>query len=178
MKTLREMMDQLDEISRRDVLRGAGAAALAGATQNVGAYTRYPKAIQYDEDELTKINTFLMLRQFCQLDGRLWAQHGSRIKTAIGKFIHDAGTEPNSQKDVLSRQEKVVSQTWMEWSQDPNQLAQTKKWYVDMALGIIRQFEDIVNQWDDAPKPTKTKEDQIEEASPDAMSKIDELFGK
>jgi TonB family protein len=30
MKTLREYIDQLDEISRRDFLRGTGAAALAG----------------------------------------------------------------------------------------------------------------------------------------------------
>ena len=32
MKTLREYIDQLDEISRRDFLKGAGAAAVAGAT--------------------------------------------------------------------------------------------------------------------------------------------------
>jgi hypothetical protein len=31
MKTLRETLDQLDEISRRDLLKGAGAAAVAGA---------------------------------------------------------------------------------------------------------------------------------------------------
>jgi hypothetical protein len=31
MKTLREYIDQLDEISRRDFLKGAGAAAVAGA---------------------------------------------------------------------------------------------------------------------------------------------------
>ena len=32
MKTLREYIDILDEINRRDFLRGAGAAAVAGAT--------------------------------------------------------------------------------------------------------------------------------------------------
>jgi hypothetical protein len=37
MKTLREMMDQIDEISRRDFLKGAGATAVAGATGGANA---------------------------------------------------------------------------------------------------------------------------------------------
>ena len=36
MKTLREYIDQLDEISRRDFLKGAGAAAVAGAIGTPG----------------------------------------------------------------------------------------------------------------------------------------------
>ena len=36
MKTLREYIDKLDEISRRDFLKGVGAAGLAGATGAAG----------------------------------------------------------------------------------------------------------------------------------------------
>jgi len=36
MKTLREYIDQLDEISRRDFLKGAGVGAVAGALGTVG----------------------------------------------------------------------------------------------------------------------------------------------
>jgi len=175
MKTLREIMDQLDEISRRDLLKGAGAAAVAGATDSANAYIRWPKAIQYDEKELTTISTFLMLRQICQLDKKLYSTFMDRIKQAIGKFIYNAGTEPNSQKDVLSAQQKVVNDHYNEWQQDPAQFAATKKYYVDNAYGIIRMFENIVNEWDDAPKPTRTKEDQLEETSPDALAKINDL---
>lgn len=37
MKTLREMMDQIDEISRRDLLKTAGAAAIGGAVGSANA---------------------------------------------------------------------------------------------------------------------------------------------
>lgn len=39
MKTLREYMDVLDEISRRDFIKGAGAAALGGAASSASAFT-------------------------------------------------------------------------------------------------------------------------------------------
>lgn len=47
MKTLREYMDQLDEISRRDFLKGAGAAAVAGATG--GAKAQWVKDPDYKD---------------------------------------------------------------------------------------------------------------------------------
>ena len=51
MKTLREYIDQLDEISRRDFLRGAGAAALGGAigykmqSQTSSKFDKNPKVV-------------------------------------------------------------------------------------------------------------------------------------
>jgi hypothetical protein len=51
MKTLREMMDQLDEISRRDFIRGAGAAAgLSAMGQAQANWQRQPNISDVDRE--------------------------------------------------------------------------------------------------------------------------------
>ena len=54
MKTLREYMDKLDEISRRDFLKGAGAAAIAGAAGGAKADWEKDDVTDRMSDEVTK----------------------------------------------------------------------------------------------------------------------------
>lgn len=52
MKTLREYIDQLDEISRRDFLKGAGATAV-GAAVGAPGQAKADWISNYDQDQLT-----------------------------------------------------------------------------------------------------------------------------
>jgi hypothetical protein len=58
MKTLRETLDQLDEISRRDLLKGAGATAIAGAIP-LGANAQSPDYVQLANYAVQKANEII-----------------------------------------------------------------------------------------------------------------------
>jgi hypothetical protein len=91
MKTLRETIDQLDEISRRDVLKGAGAAAIAGAAGGVSTKANAQQVIQwtkYATDLATK--TMGRIHQNTGYDLRNW------LVTNVGTWVSDYCTQTNS----------------------------------------------------------------------------------
>jgi anaerobic selenocysteine-containing dehydrogenase len=68
MKTLREYIDQLDEISRRDFLKGAGAtvgATALGAPKDAKSLTFDPQTNTYtfDQTDMQIIEGLMMLNQ-------------------------------------------------------------------------------------------------------------------
>ena len=97
MKTLREYIDQLDEISRRDFLKGAGAAAVAGAAgYKVGqdsSNNKNPYTVDsLTKEDLTAIDTFLTWYALVRKMGKP-KQDGSRN--------FDDGLETGTVKDLV-----------------------------------------------------------------------------
>jgi hypothetical protein len=173
MKTLREMMDQLDEISRRDLLKGAGIAAASGAT-GVGVGVRKIADNRAAEklgqiygllDNLTDISvpgaydlkqtTYNFLDQY---EKRL---PNLRAKDLVGDDWYKTGKQDSQ----------------YEFRQEFPNGVQTQEDLKKFRIILTVHVQDFIKLVHGHPS-SSFKEDQIEEASPDAMSKIDELFGK
>jgi hypothetical protein len=180
MKTIREMMDQLDEISRRDVLKGAGAAA-AGA-----AGYRIHKDVSQDQ----YVNPL-----FHRIVGRLSEYLTSPIYKNIDKEKYN---------DVIKWSNVIKSQLLNPLMHRPMvdalykeyQLGQTEaKQNISRSSTeeMLKEFNNqyaIAQQALDLGKDNKgfdrqkyeksfseqKKENTLDEASPDALSKIDELY--
>jgi hypothetical protein len=209
MKTLREMMDQLDEISRRDVLRGAGAAALGAAT---GAKADWDMIKKLDlltgENSATGfINTSnensevtLVLNRWPDIGGsgfvliispiplplppagtlgravgeRGLVVVGSPYRMMIGNKLYNnltGGIFPSTKGTAMIL---AVADSFN--SQLIPAIANSVKSKEEIKIEISNASKVFTfsgkNKW------SPENESQIEEASPDAMSKIDELFGK
>jgi hypothetical protein len=98
MKTLREFIDQLDEISRRDFLKGAGAAAMTGAGIK-------PAAAFLSPNDFEKINELLRLRYMYKeafpSNNNVYDFLAREIEIAIAKFISVHGKDG---KEILRSQ--------------------------------------------------------------------------
>ncbi len=157
MKTLREMMDQLDEISRRDVLRGVGGIAISPALNAM--------AHDYDtsDKELQLLAMLMMALWVCkahslkdvdlqcsQINAGLWDYAAKRkwTRKELNGFYQSA---------TQGIQEKLKNPQWIEIITD----------VIASPLPVLK----LLNKELDVRRP-------FGEASPDAMSKIDELFGK
>jgi hypothetical protein len=115
MKTIREYIDQLDEISRRDFIKGAGAAAITGAAGGANAYNygRYPdgsgSGLIFNDQEWNSITNGLELYIACKKGVITDQSICSGIKQALGKIANLKGG-----KDALNF---VYPQKMSHWEQ-------------------------------------------------------------
>ena len=172
MKTLRETLDQLDEISRRGFLKGAGAAAVAGAAGyqlgkpevDTSVY-KNPKAVfligylhaakKYmprDRDTL-EINSII--------DDYLAYTKGNALGlySGSGEFFSDIG--------AYNRQHKIGRPDYTEVFDDD---VEQKKWIQSQAKEALSQLRGLIQQ----PKES-VNQGVAEESSPETLAKIDEL---
>jgi hypothetical protein len=169
MKTIREMMDQLDEISRRDVLKGAGAAAVAGATG-------------YELGKRSSPDTIPKNPQIYYIVGRLLTSlpPGSKMRGEMFKLKDRLAVEVDSLPDNQSKpldsaylkganegyeRLKYLVRAYghdelkVDWTRDKNVIELLEK----EALPYYEKLQMLLKQ-------------PVQEASPDALSKIDELY--
>jgi hypothetical protein len=198
MKTIREMMDQLDEISRRDVLKGAGAAALGVATGAKADWEREPDVTDSMTDEVIS----------------KW-KNTSNDRKATLKFTHSPKSPSwNTRQLTLARNDGIWMQPQGSTGSAPGRLRVDNNkhfeiwfiWMVDQRMRVVLnsvkvviagqmygpEYEEMVNQLLTAKQRIlidassmgggilefrpQIREDQIEEVSPDALAKIDKLF--
>jgi hypothetical protein len=128
MKTLREYIDQLDEISRRDFLKGAGAAAGAaalGAPKDAKAdWERLPSITDKMTDEVT--NRFINVSNDGTATLRYFHTAGSQFqdRTLTLKRNNGAWRQPPGSRGIVYGRLRVdnlpafdISFVWMEDSQ-------------------------------------------------------------
>jgi hypothetical protein len=193
MKTLREYIDQLDEISRRDFLKGAGATAglaAVGAPKDSSAQTLPDEMWEklalictlyiackgpYQNAEATKGRTVVIPPDVCQ-----------RTKQLIQKFIkgYPSGKDIiqgayNSMYDVITKAE----------SAKPFRGSVLNRMYFDQAFQqkALRDFESLVEfvagsgtpptdqQLASVRQAMAMEEESLDEASEDAIKRIEEL---
>lgn len=177
MKTLREYIDQLDEISRRDFLKGAGAAALAGAA----GYAAH-KDVSQDQyvDPLYRLvgrlSEYYTSGVFSanELRGSEYQDVANWIRIVKTQLLNPAMHRPpldafykeyqlGQQEGKRNIKRLSSDQIRQEFSRDHN-----------LAMQAWALMKD--NKGFDRQKYEKFfKEEDLEEASPDAVKRIEEL---
>jgi hypothetical protein len=169
MKTLREYIDQLDEISRRDFLKGAGATAGLAA---VGA----PKA-QTSESEIVE----QMLKCY-YITSKLYPQNAQNLLVMIQTYIKK---NPGKKDFVNQTYRKVKDQLDTLEKNDFLKYSNEVGYLVKNMGTIMDKFQDLY-VFGQAPAPTSQQlasvrtamanEESLEETSEDPIAKIDALF--
>jgi hypothetical protein len=193
MKTLREYLDQLDEISRRDFLKGAGATAglaAMGAPKDANAQSTeqdfWNKLFAicvlhiackgpYQNAEATKGRTVVIPPDVCQ-----------RTKQLIQKFIKGY---PNGKDIIQGAYNNMYDSINQAESAKPFRGSVLNKAYFDKAWQqkILRDFESLVEfvagsgtpptdqQLASVRQAMAMEEESLDEASDDAIKRIEEL---
>jgi len=171
MKTLREYIDQLDEISRRGFLQGAGAAAVAGAA---GGATGQSFTNQEERDR----NTIKIAKIAAECAGWYWLAweiSGSKNETlkskayalssVAEKYIGEKNTD-NIIKPIIS------NDSYAQMMKNPDDLRQ-------VVHGCDKFYVKVMNAVN-TPRPNMESVQQgvAEESSPDALAKIDQVYQK
>ena len=135
MKTLREYWDQLDEISRRDFLKGAGATAGLAATSGAKASTR--NLTQEDIKIMQEFfSLYFMVKKYYPRGLEGFPQN-QRMTTAINRFKYGYGNGSQFLNEIYA----PVSQYWDKQS-EKNQ-SQWANHYFSQANQIISRFESL-----------------------------------
>jgi hypothetical protein len=191
MKTLREYIDQLDEISRRDFLKGAGATAglaAVGAPKDASAYTKeiYEKVASICylylackgpyQRALKQGRTMTVSPEICQ-----------KINQLIQKFIK---VYPGG-KDLLNdTYGNVYSLVQQDENREPFRGSVLNRVYFDTAFQqqLLNDFASLIEflsgsgtpptdqQLDSVRQAMAMEEEQLEETPEDPIAKIDALF--
>jgi TAT (twin-arginine translocation) pathway signal sequence len=177
MKTLREYIDQLDEISRRDFLKGAGATAglaAMGASQPAMSEENYGQIV-YD---------MLWLYEICKGDN--WNSTGQyrnfcpQVKNSVQKFAsrNDMGPMGKTSGKLLlnSWYKKVISDMQSIQQSAPGTdgliaLGSARQRYINNAKEIIRSFNSLL----EFNESVVQEEELDENGNPDAVARILEL---
>jgi hypothetical protein len=194
MKTLREYIDQLDEISRRDFLKGAGATAglaAVGAPKDASAQT-LPKEVSeplslictlymackepYQNAEATKGRTVEISPEVCQ-----------KTKQLIQKFIRGY---PNGRDIVQGVYNGIYNVITQAESAKPFRGSVLNRMYFDQSFQqkALKDFGSLVEfivgsgtpptdqQLASVRQAMTMEEESLEETSEDPIAKIDALF--
>jgi hypothetical protein len=168
MKTLREMMDQLDEITRRDLLKGAGAASALGGAAAVGykAGQSVPAEIPRNPQVYYLIGYLLtalppesaMRDEIVKLNEKtgveIISNPGPESKAL--DLAHDKGLKDGYRAHKTFDPEEFLATTHTEKSQARiKKIERHAKPYYDKLQSLLKQ--------------------PVQEASPEAMAKINEL---
>ena len=167
MKTLREYIDQLDEISRRDVLKGAGAAAAGAASSGAKAYDiDYRRgdafALQLSNEENSALGKAVLL-YWLQKNRYLPANPELEQKLRNLVEINNAFKNRINQAYDHSKDAFLGMQR-----EDPNMFRERLEVFKKEERAIIQNLSVISRAFE-------SKESQIKETSPEAISKIDQL---
>ena len=143
MKTLRETIDQLDEISRRGFLHGAGAAALGATDLPDSITTNYSFKIQ--------------LRDY-----NWWARRlDTKLRTSDD---YEAG------KNLAKKQLSMYTPDYIKTPKGTAQLRDMFAQYVTELRGNAGYIASLDVKDESI--------EQVEEASPEALAKIDQVYQK
>jgi len=192
MKTLRETIDQLDEISRRDVLKGAGAAAIAGAAggskaqvgggenesqwaanKAAGVWAQYAK----DNKTVTKwISETIQRRamQFYQLGGNKDFQGGanSALQDAVNAVDQSfQGLYRVIEKD---KEEGSIAKAWLKGYISP-EMSREEQWKIMGSMNRVNlapTAEKFVQAYTDSLNRT-LQSTQQQTTAPAAQPEID-----
>ena len=185
-KTIREYMEQLDEISRRDFLKGAGAAAVAGSTTDSNAdWKQEPSYV----DKMTDKE----FRKFKNVstNGSAALQYNPDIQSPKFQLLHQNGTwipeisTPSGRIKVDGGQVLPIS-FWIPQSApgiavilpgnnvdiktiEQYLLSAKNKILID-ASELVRTREQYILTFD-----VRSMEESLEEASPEAIAKINQI---
>ena len=170
MKTLRETLDQLDEISRRGFLKGAGAAAMAGGA-NATDFTTIPNNdVPFDRAK-EKLRTryivddvlvlYYFLKKYKPNDPLI-----KEIQTEIKTFLQN---HPEN-RDNVNRSWATMDNTFTQfYNENPRGYERRMQEVFTNAKGIITQFKNL-SEFNESDQ-----QGVAEEATPEAIAKIDKL---
>ena len=169
MKTLREYIDQLDEISRRDFLKGAGAAAVGAGvgynlapTQQLGTKTKNLSAA--DIKIIDEYLTYYSLSKWRKTSPDSQVYSHQVYEPAIQKFIKNYGQEG---KDLLNARFKVINNKLSSLS--PQESLALWKSYDTVGPNNLYKHSDISRQFNGL------LDELDEDASADAVKRIEQL---
>jgi hypothetical protein len=190
MKTLREYIDQLDEISRRDFLKGAGATAGLAATDAISAPFKHGQHKDELENKLT--NKYSTVRSD-NGDAELYIGWNNGVTLRVpGKRFERTGTDlgmPSSSARIKFGSEPAKSiiiiltkdyKSAVLGSSDPTGLAKKIISYngpLKIEANIASLGSKIFSFTIEQDSVTKNiREEEVDEtATPDAVARIEEL---
>jgi predicted phage tail protein len=169
MKTLREYIDQLDEISRRDFIKGAGATAGLAA---IGA-----PGVAFANSNFTYrlIDKVIVQSLFLYNYTKDW-QGKEQIARQMMQHINDyLAIDPN-RKSVITQRYQQVQQLTNDNKQNKSELYDTQRnnslKHVDT---LNREWQFIFDNFKNNQTPTNENIEELEETSDDAVARILEL---
>ena len=179
MKTLREYIDQLDEISRRGFLKGAGVAAVAGAagganasqTRNRIAYlTGFLSHFGYWIESLKGKDEWIKYLQVYKKSSSTREEHN---------FFFEGQDDG---KRVAENNRAAFDSIMAKYGKGP--MGEFNPQRVLKARELDAELNELVNEhWTEFKKLTRGQFESVEqgvaeEASPDALAKIDQVYQK
>ena len=169
MKTLREYIEILDEISRRDFIKGAGLAAVAGGAGYVGGVRRVQNTTL--ARVLGKLNGFLKPLKTSRVKDKWSYELITRTRNLIEKYKIDPDIYNDSLYSFGENQgERAFSMAF----RNGIQTEQDREKYEAM---LFELSADLMNATSFHSKYSEDEE-LDEDASPDAVARILELSKK
>jgi hypothetical protein len=162
MKTLREYIDKIDEISRRDFLRGAGAVAGATAVGGTG-YLQGKKEV-YERNVAQSLG---FIEEFIYLMPEKWAQD-SKIKRILSEYYYwSKRLDPNIRSTKEYKIYKNDARVLLTKFFTPEYMStdEFKNDAIEQLVGYVKTLRDNAGYISM----------NIDEASIEAISKIDQL---
>jgi hypothetical protein len=178
MKTLREYIDQLDEISRRDFLKGAGAATVAGTAGLVGLdqySSRGFWARDLDEEDLIQLDFLIDVYHAT----KKVAEDDPTKKVAfdeVSKVVNQFRSENPGLDQVIERYYKEKEKYWN--MKNPESALSFNHYpiYHDYKK-YLNRFSNWYKSKKANPEKKEFREESVDEAaSPDAVARIEELI--
>ena len=163
MKTLRETIDQLDEISRRGFLKGAGVAAVAISP----AFKAMAQDFNLTDKEITMFGMVLDAYWVClNYPKTTDSEKCKRIKQGLSEYAKKRGFSSQELNGFYSsatsqNSEKIKDKKWIE--------------IINLSYNISERLLQDLNQM----RPFESVNQGVaEESSPDALAKIDQVYQK
>ena len=153
MKTIREYIDQLDEISRRDFLKGAGALAAAGAVGSSSAGT----TLNLNNAEVYYLNGWLIDAIPYGTD-KSFDMYQDHLASNLEKI--DPKMAMRFEKNYQSGKKD-----WIQFINNP----ENKRWATDEIKTKRKRLEILIH---------RSHSESLEETSPEAIAKVAELTRK
>jgi hypothetical protein len=163
MKTLREYIDQLDEISRRDFIKGAGATAGLAA---MGAPTKAQaiEPLKLEIDDLRRVSTAMSVFEFAKEDGasdisKLIATEINRLNKVMPEYMERVMAMHKwtlaNRKEPINRKRPITMEPWVK--------------------DLIFDLQQISKKYEEKYNQTVREEAVDETATPNAVKRIEQL---
>ena len=184
MKTLREYMDKLDEISRRDFLKGAGAAAIAGAAggaMDAKAQSRAKIAVEVGEldtgtKEYEPVNSgqsrnFIYLYDSSEFIMQWVDRRGNNIGEPEVFQAKGSGTDFKNRPNTLYIGSKNAVKVVPNGAPEGDLIYFTPRNWIDQKIGWRSVYYQMFSNVKES-----VNQDVAEQAGPDAVQKVEDLF--
>jgi hypothetical protein len=163
MKTLREYIDQLDEISRRDFLKGAGATAGLAAIGEP-AKAQATESLRLEIDDLKKVSAALTVVEFAKEDGAFDVLKPIEVEiTRLSKIMPEYMARLFAVHKLQMDRQGTSNRT------RPITMSQGVK-------DLILDLQQITKKYEIKHAQMIREEEVDEAATPDAVARIEELI--